>query len=328
MRMQAVWYERAGAATEVLQLGEMPCPDPEAGEVRVRIAWSAVNPFDVKKREQGRDLANWPRIVPHTDGSGTIDKVGDGVAPERVGERVWLFGAQVGQAFGSCAGYCVVPSWKAVALPAAVSLRHGACIGIPLVTALEALSSSGPLDGKNVLVAGGAGRVGAYAVQIAAARGARVIATASSGKCTEVEALGAKTCMDYRDPAKISRLRDLAGKTGFDLIVEPRFATNLATNVQVVARNGVITAYGVDDNPEPVVPVTHLVMKNVTCRFVGIFGLDRVRQFERLEQVSALLVGGQLRHRVGVVAPLSQTGALHAQLQSTGVSGAALIEID
>ena len=178
--MQAVWYEQGGPAGEVMQYGNMDTPEPGAGEVRVRMAWSAVNPYDIKKRVDGRETKTHGRIVPHADGSGEIDRVGEGVSAQRIGEQVWLFGAQVGQAAGTCAQYCVLPAWKAVALTNRITLKQGACLGIPAVTAVTALNAAGELQGKNVLVAGGAGRVGAYAVQFARLSKTHITTTTST----------------------------------------------------------------------------------------------------------------------------------------------------
>ncbi len=325
--MRAVWYECGGAAQEVLQLGKADMTEPGEGEVRVKIAYSAVNPFDIKKRVNGRDLANWKRVIPHADGSGEIDKVGPAVAQQRIGERVWLFGAQFGQPHGSCAEYCVVPSWKAVALPDGVSLEHGACLGIPVVTALESLSAAGSLEGKSVLVAGGAGRVGAYAVQIARLQGARVFATASKSKCVDVQKLGAEACFDYKASQLESRLRESGGKRGFDLVVESRFASNIAMNARLLARKGVIASYGVDDDPAPAIPVVQLVMMNASCRFVGIFGLSRKNLQALFEQINQLAGDGKLQHRVGLEAPLAQTAEVHQKVQDGTVAGVALINV-
>jgi NADPH2:quinone reductase len=325
--MRSIWYEQGGAAEDVVQLGENDLPEPREGEVRLRVAYSAVNPFDIKKRTNGRDLATWQRIVPHTDGSGEIDKVGAGIVDRRVGQRVWLFGAQVGQAQGSCAEYCVVPSWKAIDLPDGVALEHGACLGIPFVTALESLSAAGLLEGKTVLVSGGAGRVGAYAVQIAKLQGARVIATASKSKCADVEQLGAVACVDYRDPDLELRLRSYAGKHGFDLVVEPRFGNNVAMNARILARKGVIAAYGVDDDSAPAMPVARLVTKNASCRFVGIFGLSRTNLQTHFERVHELAGDRKLRHRIGLEASLAETPQIHQKVQDGSVEGAALIRL-
>ena len=325
--MRAVWYECGGAAQDVLRLGEAHMPEPGEGEVRVKVACSAVNPFDVKKRLNGRDLANWKRVIPHADGSGEIDKVGAGVDKHRIGERVWLFGAQFGQPHGSCAEYCVVPSWKAVALPDGVSLHHGACVGIPVVTALESLSATGPLQGKTVLVSGGAGRVGAYAVQIAKLQGARVIATASKRKCADVEHLGAEACFDYQASSLKSNLRESVGKRGFDLVVESRFASNLSMNAHLLGRKGVIAAYGVDDDPAPAIPAVQLLIMNACCRFVGIFGLSRTDLQSHFERINQLLSDGKLQHRIGLRASLADTVEVHQQVQDGTVAGVALINI-
>lgn len=325
--MLAAWYECGGKAKEVLKIGEADSPEPGEGEVRVKVAYSAVNPFDVKRRLNGRDLAKWQRVIPHADGSGVIDRVGAGVDQKRVGERVWLFGAQVGQPHGSCAEYCVVPEWKAVALPDGAGLDHGACLGIPLVTALESLAAAGPLEGKTVLVAGGAGRVGGYTVQIAKLQGARVIATASAKKCTEVEQLGAEACIDYKDSHLEPKLRERGGKQGFDLVVESRFASNIELDSRILARKGVIAAYGVDDDPAPGIPVMRLVMMNASCRFVGIFGLGRSNLQPHFERINQLVGDDNLQHRVGLEASLEETVDVHQQVQDGKVAGAALIRL-
>ena len=178
--MRAVWYESKGPAAEVLVAGEMPDPEPGPGEVRVRIAVSSVNPTDVKRRREGRELGRFARIVPDNDGAGTIDRVGAGVPASRFGERVWVFGAQAGRPFGTAAEYTCVPARFAIPLPDNASFADGACLGVPAVTAHRCLFADGPVRDRAVLVSGGAGRVGAYAVRMAKRAGAFVIATASS----------------------------------------------------------------------------------------------------------------------------------------------------
>ena len=325
--MRAVWYERGGAAHDVLQQGTMDVPEPGEGEVRVRMAWSAVNPHDVKKRINGREVQNGHRIVPHSDGSGEIDRVGKGIPERRVGEQVWLFGAQVGQTRGTCAQYCVVPAWKAVALTKHVSVKQGACLGIPAVTAAVALSAAGSVANKRVLVAGGAGRVGAYAVQFACLSGAQVTAMASAKDRAIVEQMGALRCFDYTDPELVAKLREDTGKKGYDLIVEPRFGSNIELDARVLARNGLISAYGFDDNPSPAIPAMQLVMRNATCRFIGIFGLGQQEQEAALRQVGELLAQGNVEHRVGMEVGLADTASAHQQIEAGHLPGTALISI-
>src|SRR6516162_6332157 len=179
--MKAAWYEKQGAANDVLIVGDMDDPHPRASEVRIRIAFSGVNPGDVKKREDafGVGMA-YPRVIPHSDGAGTVDMVGEDVSRDWIGRRVWCYGAQSYRPFGTAAQYTVVPREQAVALPEGVSLEQGACLGIPGITAHRAVHVGGSVKGKTVLVQGGAGEIGACAVQLAHQAGARVIPTCRS----------------------------------------------------------------------------------------------------------------------------------------------------
>jgi NADPH2:quinone reductase len=171
--MKAAWYEKQGAARDVLVVGNMDDPQPSAGEVRIRIAFSGVNPGDVKKREDAFGVGMpYPRVIPHSDGSGTVDAVGEGVSREWIGRRVWCYGAQSYRAFGTAAQYTVVPLKQVAQLPEGVPLEQGACLGIPGITAHRAVTVAGPVKGKTVLVQGGAGAVGACAVQLAHQAGA------------------------------------------------------------------------------------------------------------------------------------------------------------
>lgn len=173
--MRATWYEKQGAARDVLTVGEMDDPQPQDGEVRIRIAASGINPGDVKKRQDAYGYGMpFPRIIPHSDGAGTIDAVGKGVSEEWIGRRVWRYGAQTYRPFGTAAEYTVVPLEQAVPLPEAVSFEQGACLGIPVITAHRAVHVAGSVQGKIVLVQGGAGAVGATAVQLAYRAGARL----------------------------------------------------------------------------------------------------------------------------------------------------------
>src|SRR3954447_5607988 len=181
--MKAAWYERQGAAREVLVVGEMPDPEPGPAEVRIRVAASGINPGDVKKRHDAFGYGMpYPRVIPHSDGAGTVDRVGDGVPASRVGERAWCYGAQSYRPFGTAAEFVIVPSGQAVPLPAGVRFEQGACLGIPGITAHRCVHVAGRVAGRVVLVQGGAGAVGSCAVQLARRAGARVITTVRSGQ--------------------------------------------------------------------------------------------------------------------------------------------------
>jgi NADPH2:quinone reductase len=186
-RMKAAWYEKQGSARDVLRVGEMAEPHPLAGEVRIRVAVSGVNPGDVKKRQNALGLGMpYPRVIPHGDGAGTVDAVGEGVPSDWIGRQVWCYGAQWYRPFGTAAEYTVVPLEQAVPLPPSVPLEQGACLGIPGLTAHRAVHVAGPVEGRTVLVQGGAGAVGSCAVQLAHRARARVIATCRSERDKEI----------------------------------------------------------------------------------------------------------------------------------------------
>ena len=221
--MYAAWYEKNGVAAEVMKTGELPDIEPAAGEVRVRLYASAVNPSDVKARGGSRPI-RWPKLIPNSDGAGVIDKVGAGVY-RKVGERVWVFNGQWDRPFGTSAQMITLPAALAVPLPDQVGFEQGACLGIPVMTAHRALFADGPIAGKTVLVTGGAGVVGHYAIQLAKWAGARVVTTVSSdAKAAHASAAGADIVINYRSEDVAARIKSASG--GVDRIVEVDFGKN------------------------------------------------------------------------------------------------------
>jgi NADPH2:quinone reductase len=345
--MRAVWYERKGPAAEVLVAGEMPEPLPGAGEVRVRVAVSSVNPTDVKRRKEGRELGKFPRIVPDNDGAGTIDRVGAGVPQARVGERVWVFAAQHGRPFGTAAEYACVPSRFALPLPERASFADGACLGVPAVTAHRCLfagragesscegTPSGvtrapketPLKGRFVLVTGGAGRVGAYAIQMAKGAGAFVVATASAPKLPQLRELGADAAFDYRDPGLADKIRAATQGKGIDRIVETEFGDNVALAPKILAAGGVIATYASDSAPEPKIPFGPLMVLNATVQFVFIYGMPDAAQDAAFADVTKLVAKGALTHRVGLRVPLARLAEAHAAVEEGRATGSVLVDI-
>ncbi|HKU06843.1 MAG TPA: NADPH:quinone reductase, partial [Bradyrhizobium sp.] len=189
--MRAVWYERTGPATEVLTYGEMPTPVAAPGEVRIKLEASGINPADVGRRGGSYRAMEYPRVIPNSDGAGIVDQVGDGVTRLKTGQRVWLFnGQRNGRAFGTACEYIALAEHLVTPLPDNLSFAQGATLGIPCMTAWTCLFCDGPIAGKTVLVTGGAGAVGHYAVQLAKWGGAQVIATVSSAAKAEQARLG------------------------------------------------------------------------------------------------------------------------------------------
>ncbi len=323
--MRVFWYDRAGAAAEVLQAGDWPQPEPDAGEVRVRLAYSAINPTDVKRRASGRELGLFSPIVPNNDGSGVIDAVGEGINPARTGQKVWVFGAQHGRPHGTAAEFVVLPARQAVPLPGDVSLSEGACAGVPVVTAYHALFADGEITGQTVLVTGGAGRVGAYAVQLATWAGARAIATCGSdANCQEAVDLGAQAALNYKEPDLAARILNAAGGK-VDRIVEVAFGANIAMAPEILKTNGTIATYASDAVPEPSFAFNALMANNINIRMFTIYELDPLVQDEAFQEVSPVLSSDTLVHRVGERFPFDDMIKAHEAVEAGTVHGVAQV---
>jgi NADPH:quinone reductase len=325
--MRAAWYERNGPAAEVLTVGEMPVPEPGPGEVRLRVIASGLNPTDVKSRAGSRPMG-FPRVVPHQDGAGVIDKVGPGVPASRVGERVWVFTVQWQRPWGTAAELTVVPARLAVTLPGNTSFAEGACLGIPAVTAHRCLFADGPLGGQTVLITGGAGAVGHYAVQLAKWTGARVIATVSSPeKAAAACAAGADHTVNYRSADPAAQILELTGGAGVDRIVDVDFGANLAVSLKVLKVNGTIATYASMGDPEPKLPFYPLMAKNATVRLVLIYTMpDRARD-EAVSDIVRLVEAGRLLHQIGARFPLDRIVEAHQAQESGKITGNIVIEV-
>lgn len=331
--MKAVYYEQKGPAQQVLQLGEQAKPEPLAGEVRVQLRVSAVNPSDTKGRSGYRaTLAMpYPRIIPHQDGAGIIDAVGAGVSAARVGQRVWVYEATLGRPFGTCAQYTTVPEHKALPLPDGVDFEVGACMGIPAMTAHRCVLADGPVKGKTVLVQGGAGAVGFYAVQIAKLEGARVIATVSRQEQAEQALLaGADHVLNYKTEDVAQRVKEITGEdSGLDRVIEVAFGVNLATDAALLKPGGVIASYASDAVLEPAIAFRALLVKNLTLHFVLVYAMSRQAHDEAAAFISNALQAGQFKHQVYARFgfSLSEVVAAHEATESMSHVGKVLIHL-
>jgi NADPH:quinone reductase len=293
--MKAAWYERSGIAERVLVVGHVADPLPGRGEVRIRVAASGVNPGDVKKRQDafGVGMA-FPKIIPHSDGAGDIDTVGDGVDAARVGERVWCYGAQSYRPFGTAAEFVVVPTEQAVPLDREVSYEQGACLGIPGITAHRAVHVAGPVKDRTVLVQGGAGAVGQCAVALARDAGAHVIATVRVESDIPVaEAAGAHEVVctgQLAESGIVERVRD-AAPDGVNHVVEVAFHANIAVDEQLLAAGGTIATYATG-NASPAIPFWPLVFKNITVFFLGSDDFPRAEKIKAAEDLNHALEAG------------------------------------
>lgn len=309
--MKAVWYERNGPAREVLEFGDMPDPEPGPGEVRVRVHASGVNPSDWKTRSGSRPMIA-PRVIPHSDGAGVIDQVGAGVDPARIGERVWIWNGQWKRPFGTAAELIALPSEQAVALPANTSFAEGACLGIPALTAHRALTVDGSLQGRSVLVSGGAGAVGHYAVQFAKLFGAEtVIATVSSGeKAEHARTAGADHVINYRTEAVAERVMAITGGRGVDRMVEVDVAGDAALIPQVLAQDGLCVAYG-SNGPEACFAFGPMILRGIAVRFFIVYELPPEARRRGIAELTRWLEESRIRHAIAAELPLARTAEAH-----------------
>jgi NADPH2:quinone reductase len=312
--MRATWYEKNGPARETLQVGEVETPKPGPGEIRVRLATSGVNPSDVKTRAGLTRKIAFPRVIPHSDGAGEIDMVGDGVAKARVGERVWIWNAQWKRPFGSAAEYVVLPERQAVRLPDRISLEAGACLGIPAMTASHAIELADAKNGMTLLVAGGAGAVGQYAIQFAKARGAAVIATVSSPEKAKIARdLGADHTIDYRRETVGDRVMEITGKTGVDAVIEVDLTANAKLIPGVLRPRGRVIVYGT--GPEATISSFFCLVNSIRLQFMLVYELNETERTRAVAEMTRLLEAGRLVTMVAQTFSLSDIVQAHEAVE-------------
>jgi NADPH:quinone reductase len=308
--MRAAWYEKQGPARDVLVVGEMPDPHPAAGEVRIRIAASGINPGDIKKREDSFGYGMpYPRVIPHSDGAGQVDEIGEGVSSKWMGRSVWCYAAQSYRPFGTAAEFTVVPVDHVAPLPENVSMDQGACLGIPGITAHRAVHVAGEVNGRTVLVQGAAGSVGLCAVRLARQAGARVIGTvrSSSDEATAREA-GAHEVVPS-DQELVARVRSLA-PDGIDHIVEVAFGANIENDIELLKMGGSIATYATD-SPTPKIPVWQMVFKNIGVFFLGSDDFPKDAKLSAAEDLNRALEAGWSGFEIGERIPLSDIARAH-----------------
>lgn len=327
--MKAIWYEQPGEAAAVLQYGDIEQPQPGPGEVLVRVHASGVNPSDTKFRSGWMGLKQpYPRTIPHNDGAGMIEAVGEGVPTSRVGERVWIYEAQRGSAWGTAADSVVVPTYKAVSLPKWFDFAAGASLGVPAMTAHFSVFSDGPIAGKTILIHGGAGAVGMYAIQLAKWRGAQAIATVSNEEKAEIATqCGADHVLNYRQEDIVARVRELVGKRGCDRIVDVALAINMDINAKVVARNGVIAAYESGNAPQVTIPFYDLLYKNAALRTVLVYAMDEEAHTAAARDINRAIMDGALQAKIAAHYPLTETAQAHNALDSGQLIGKVVIDV-
>jgi NADPH2:quinone reductase len=318
--MKAALYDRHGAAREVLRVEDVARPEPGRGEVRVKVELSGINPTDWKSRSGATPRPIDGFQIPHHDGAGVIDAVGEGVDPARIGQRAWLWMAADGRPWGTAAEWAVVPERMAVPLPQGVTAELGASLGVPAVTAYRCLFADGPIAGKTVLVAGGAGAVGHFAIELAKHAGARVITTVSGPQKAELAAkAGADLVVNYREPGAADRIASFAGAGGVDHVVELALGANLQLDLAVVARpDARIVCYAAEAT-DPAIPVRACMNANVMLRFVLLYGVPHEALEQAAKDITAALADGALTELPTTRFRLDEIAAAHDAVEAGAV---------
>jgi NADPH2:quinone reductase len=308
--MRAAWYEKQGPASDVLMVGEMADPLPGPGEVRIRVAASGINPGDTKKRGDTFGLGMpYPRVIPHSDGAGTVDKVGEGVSADWIGKQVWCFGAQSYRPFGTAAEFTVIPVAQVAPLPKNVTMEQGACLGIPGITAHRAVHVGGPVSGRTVLVQGAAGSVGLCAVQLARFAGAHVIGSIRSAVEEETARNAGAHQVILNDDKFAESVKAIAPE-GVDHIVEVAFAANAERDVEVLKIGGSIATYATNNAAAPL-PFWNLVFKNIRIFFLGSDDFPVEAKMEAARDLNAALEAGWAGFAIGERLPLAEIAHAH-----------------
>jgi NADPH:quinone reductase len=326
--MKAVWYERAGPAADVLTFGEMPTPMANAGEVRIRLEASGVNPADVGRRGGSYSAMEFPRVIPNSDGAGIVDQLGDGVTRFRLGQRIWLFnGQRNGRAFGTAAEYIALAEHLVTPLPDDLSFAAGATLGIPAMTAWCCLNCDGPIAGQTVLVTGGAGAVGHYAVQLAKWGGARVIATVSSAqKAEQARLAGADLVVNYKTEDVVESVLAFTGQRGVDRVVDVDFGGNIATTFRMMAMNSTVAVYATNGNRNPVVPMRELMAKCVALRTLVLFALPPQLLAAAQADISKWLGSSPRIHNIAGQFALAETAQAHLAVEKGDKLGTVIVD--
>jgi NADPH2:quinone reductase len=327
--MKAISFAEFGPANQVLKVSEWPTPEPGPGEVLVKLHTTGVNPSDVKKRAGGfPNLLDDGPVIPHSDGAGVIEGVGSGVPTSRIGERVFVYQAQHARLHGTAADYVAIDTLRAPGLPDNTAFDVGACVGIPILTAHRCVFADGDVADQWVLVTGGAGRVGHYAIQLAQRAGARVIATASN----EADALacreaGAEYVVNHREPGWGRQVVEQLGGSQMDRAIDVEFGANLPELLDCLRTGATIATYSSTVVPEPSLPFRTMMFMDLTVRMVIVYAMPETAKAQAVADTQALLAKGGLRHRIAQTLPFSEMARAHEIIEEGSVRGCVVVTL-
>jgi len=327
--MRAVWFEKFGEAKDSLVFGDLEKPVAGPGEILVRISTSGVNPSDVKKRAGAfPNLLDDGLVVPHSDGAGVIEAVGEGVDAGRVGQRVWIYQAQYARRFGTAAEYLAIDASRAVLLPENASFEIGACLGIPVMTAHRCVFADGSVAGKTVLVTGGAGRVGYYAIQWAKQAGAHVITTASNDDDAAIcRSVGADAVVNHRQSDWGEATVSANNGQKVDRVIDVEFGANLPEVLRCIKTSGVIATYSSTQVKEPKLPFLQMMFMDLTIRMVIVYAMPETAKQAAISDITAKLENNQFQHRIAHQLEFADMVKAHELIEQGGFRGCVVVRI-
>ena len=325
--MKAAWYTSFGPAEEVLIIGELKTPEPEPGEVKIRVYASGVNPSDTKKRLGANPaLLDDGPVIPNSDGAGEIVSVGEGVSPSRVGERVWVYNAQYGRRLGTSAEYVCLPSDYAIMLPESADYNAGAMMGIPAMTSHRCVFADGSVEGQTLLITGGAGRVGYYAIQWAKEYGATVISTASSDASREqCNNAGADLVVRHPSEESVKEILEYTNGKKIDRIIEGDFGANLLPVLEVLKTGGTIATYSSMTDMNPSIPFVRMMFMDITIRMVLVYEMPKEAKEHAAKDITTMLSQNRFDNRVAKEYSLDDIASAHTLIESGKPHGSVII---
>ena len=325
--MKAAWYTSFGLAEEALIIGELKTPEPEPGEVKIRVYASGVNPSDTKKRLGANPaLLDDGPVIPNSDGAGEIVSVGEGVSSSRVGERVWVYNAQYGRRLGTSAEYVCLTSDYAIMLPESADYNAGAMMGIPAMTSHRCVFADGSVEGQTLLITGGAGRVGYYAIQWAKEYGATVISTASSDASREqCNNAGADLVVGHPSDESVSKILDHTDGKKIDRIIEGDFGANLLPVLEVLKTGGTIATYSSMTDMNPSIPFVRMMFMDITIRMVLVYEMPKEAKEHAAKDITTMLSQNRFDNRVAKEYSLDDIASAHTLIESGKPHGSVII---
>ena len=322
--VRAAYFEAFGPARDVLTINEIDTPVPDPGQVLVRLSTSGVNPSDVKKR-----AGSFPNLL--DDGLVIRESRSRRTRRRRAvpSRRVWVYQAQFARRFGTAAEFVAIDDVRAPVLPGNASFEVGACLGIPAMTAHRCVYADGDVPGQSILITGGAGRVGYYAIQWAKLGGARVIATASNADDeTTCRQAGADRVVNHRDEQFPSAVLDANGGAAVDRIVDVEFGANLPASLKVLRTGGTIATYSSTQVAEPVLPFFQMMYQDITLRFVIVYAMPEAAKQAAIDDITTALENDELQHRIAKVLPLDDIATGNEMIEEGSIRGAVLLSMD